>query len=319
MVSGPRSAVSFTPYAAEDQAVWDAFVRGSKNGLFLFLRAYLEYHSDRFADDSRIAWKAGRPIALLPANRTGETVVSHGGLTFGGFVTDNSMRAAPMLELFDRLLELLGESGATELVYKAVPHVYHRAPAEEDIYALHKVGARLAKREISSAIHLASRPRPSKGRRWMLARAGREGLEIRPSDDYETFMKIVEERVQSRYGVTPTHSAAELRLLAERFPDEIALVGAFRGAELLAGVVIYASGPVAHTQYIGTTAEGREIGAGDLVIEHLISERYSDREWFSFGISTEKDGRHLNESLIEYKESFGARAIVHDTYSVSLA
>ena len=33
-------------YEAEDKEIWDNFVMQSKNGLFLFLRDYMEYHSD---------------------------------------------------------------------------------------------------------------------------------------------------------------------------------------------------------------------------------------------------------------------------------
>jgi hypothetical protein len=40
--------------------------------------------------------------------------------------------------------------------------------------------------------------------------------------------------------------------------------------------------------------------------------------FFSFGISTEDNGTKLNSGLIEFKESFGARAVVHDFYDWDL-
>ena len=42
-------------YGPGDRAAWDAFVRASKNGNFLFLRDYMEYHRDRFEDASLVA------------------------------------------------------------------------------------------------------------------------------------------------------------------------------------------------------------------------------------------------------------------------
>ena len=40
----------------------------------------------------------------------------------------------------------------------------------------------------------------------------------------------------------------------------------------------------------------------------LIEDVFSAKRWFDFGISTEDDGRILNQGLIEQKEGFGARA-----------
>ena len=41
----------------------------SKNGTFLFLRAYMDYHSDRFHDHSLMFHnEKGKLIAVLPAN-----------------------------------------------------------------------------------------------------------------------------------------------------------------------------------------------------------------------------------------------------------
>ena len=71
-----------TAYDNAWRKAWDDFVLASKNGTFLFMRGYMEYHADRFTDSSLIVTGEGdRIVALLPANRTGDTIVSHGGLT----------------------------------------------------------------------------------------------------------------------------------------------------------------------------------------------------------------------------------------------
>ena len=130
----------------------------------------------------------------------------------------------------------------------------------------------------------------------------------------------IEEYVLSKYhGTKPVHSAAEIRMLAERFPQNIQLFGAFQNSRMIAGVIVYADGPVAHTQYRSSTDEGREVGASDLVLDHLIREVYSDRTYFDFGISTEQGGYHLNSGLALYKENFGGRAIAYDWYELALS
>jgi hypothetical protein len=121
-----------------------------------------------------------------------------------------------------------------------------------------------------------------------------------------------------RHGVRPVHTAAELKLLASRFPDNIRLFAASRAGEMLAGVVIYESAQVAHAQYIGANDEGRRVGASDLIFDRLINDYYAQKKYFDFGISTEDAGRRLNEGLAENKQGFGARAVVHDFYELDL-
>src|SRR4029079_2766719 len=100
-VAEGSGVILLEPYDEGDRAAWDAFVRASKNGNFLFLRDYMEYHRDRFEEASLVArpQRGGAPLALLPANRRGATLESHAGLTFGGWVCGGELTAATMLEL----------------------------------------------------------------------------------------------------------------------------------------------------------------------------------------------------------------------------
>jgi hypothetical protein len=83
---------------------------------------------------------------------------------------------------------------------------------------------------------------------------------------------------------------------------------------LLAAVLVYDFGRTVHTQYMAASEEGRDLNALSLLLGELISQVYADRTYFSFGISTEQEGGHLNGGLIMQKERFGARAVVHDFY-----
>jgi hypothetical protein len=313
------SSLKVIGYESERKREWDDFVARSKNGLFLFRRDYMDYHADRFEDASLMFEdEDGRLVGLLPASVKGDTVHSHGGLTFGGIVTDARMRVSLMLEVFEVMLAHLAARGARRLVYKAVPHIYHALPAEEDLYALYRSGARLFRRDVSSTIFSAERPALSKGRKWAIAQARKRGLAVERSHDFEGFMHIEEELLLSKYGVRPVHTAAEIELLAGRFPEQIKLFAATDAGRMLAGVLIYESRHVAHAQYISATDEGKATGALDLVIAHLVGEYYADKRYFDFGISTEDEGRTLNVGLIENKQGFGARAVVHDFYEIVL-
>jgi hypothetical protein len=305
-------------YEPGDADEWDAFAARSRSGHFLFQRGYMDYHSDRFEDHSLLVREDERLVALLPANRDGASVASHDGLTFGGFLTDDAMSTRRMLAVFEAVLDHLRADGVEAWLYKAVPHIYHRVPAEEDLYALFRAGARLVRRDAASAIRLDARVPYAKGRRAAVKAAARAGVRIARSDDFEGFMTLQGAVLRSRYGVDPVHTADELALLAGRFPDSIALHVATVDDRLVAGIVLYETAVVAHCQYIAANDEGREAHALDLLADTLIESCTGRRRWWDFGASTERSGRHLNEQLIRNKESYGARAVVYDHYLLEL-
>jgi hypothetical protein len=223
-----------------------------------------------------------------------------------------------MLAVFDALRATLSSWEVKTLVYKVIPSFYHAVPAEEDLYALFRAGARLIRRDLSGTIRMEDRPPLSKGRRWATKAARAAGIDVGPSDDVEAFMALEEANLLARHGVRPVHSGAELRLLATRFPEHVKLFTARREGRLLAGTVIYETPRVAHAQYIAASDEGRSCGASDRLFDYLLGEVYATKPFFDFGISTENAGRDLNVGLAEYKESWGARATVYDQYEIDL-
>lgn len=305
-------------YSSDRRTEWNEFLSESKNGLFLFHRDYMEYHAERFVDFSLMVYDGNELIALLPANVEGNVLVSHGGLTFGGFVTGPAMKVPAMLRVFEGVAEYLRTNSLSRLVYKCVPYIYHSMPSEEDRYALFRMGATLVRRDVTSAIYLPSKLRFRGTRRSGVNRALRAGLEVKEVDDLGPFWGVLEANLAQRHHTTPVHSCAEMEYLRAKFPDNIRLFVSCLEDTPLAGVVIYESAHVAHAQYIASSSEGRETGALDIIFSHLINDRYCDKEYFDFGISTEDNGQYLNEGLVRFKEGFGARAVVHDFYELSV-
>lgn len=317
-MDGGAVGLTIHPYTADDAADWNAFVAGSKNGTFLFDRRYMDYHADRFPDRSLIArGEDGRILALLPATVRGDSLVSHAGLTYGGVVCGRAMTAGTMLALFDGLLAHLRREGFRSLRYKAVPHIYHAFPAEEDLYALFRHGAALVRLDVSTTIDIAAAVPWSRPRLGGLSKAIKAGVTVAESGDHAGFVAMLAARLEERHGARPTHSAEELALLASRFPDRIRLFGAFHGGTMTGGIVVYDCGGTVHTQYMATTAEGRAHGALDLIVRHLL-DLFRDRRFFDFGISTEEGGRRLNEGLSRQKEMFGGRTTTYATYDLLL-
>lgn len=297
--------MQITPYQQEVEA-WDQFLAQSRNGAFFFRRGYMDYHADRFQDASLWIKKDDQVVAMLPANRKDDSIVSHGGLTFGGLVMHPRLGASDVKEIFEQLRDYWAAQGIKKLLYKPVPHIYHSMPSEEDLYALYRLGAKTMRVDVATTILQSARLRLSKGRKHALGKARKAGITIRKSQDYASCWQILSDNLRERHDAKPTHSLAEMELLASRCP-EISLYMAYMGEQPIAGVVMYDFGRVAHTQYIAPSAIAREVGAVDLLLETLISEVYADRTYFSFGISTCHNGLYFNEGLCAQKEMFGGR------------
>ena len=299
---------------------WDDFVRASRNGTFLHQRGYMDYHSDRFDDCSLVASIDGKLCALLPACIEGDTLWSHRGLTYGGWIVPlKHFDVTVMMAVMDAAALWMKDNGIKRFVYKAIPHIYHRYPCEEDLYALFRHGASLTETNISTTIDLTCPLPLDRGNKSGANAARKAGIRVGESDDWEGYWQLLSSLLDERYDTRPVHSIEEITLLKGRFPNNIRLYTATLGTELLAGVVLYLSMPVAHCQYIGATPLGKESKALTLLFEHLINEyqRLGFR-YFDFGISNEDHGRYLNEGLVRQKSRLGGRGIAYNIFEISL-
>jgi hypothetical protein len=320
------SSILVRPYAASDQSIWDGFVRSARNGCFLFERSYMEYHAHRFSDASMMVFEDGRLCAILPAHgqqiEGARVLSSHGGLTFGGLVVGASSGAADQLRYILAVCEAAKAAGFSRLNYRAMPHFLHREPSEDDVYALFQAGARPIRIDLAHTLDLTRRPVLGAKRRNCVAKARKAGVEVRQSTDFESYWAIVESVLDTRHTRKPTHSLEEIQLLASRF-DQIQLVAAFvrngTSEEMLAGAVTYRFDRVLHVQYLANSDRGRTVCALDAVIATLIDQAAEHSQWFSLGVSTEQEGRALNEGLSWQKESFGARPTTLTTWSLTLS
>lgn len=295
---------------------WDNFVKTAKNGTFLFHRNFMEYHSDRFIDLSLLFYHQNKLVALLPANVSENVAYTHQGLTYGGFILNEQATTKLVLHLFEALKNYLTKEGVFELIYKAIPHIYHKQPAEEDAYALFRYKAKLIGCSVSSCIKIKDQNNYSTLRKRGIKKAQTNNLLVNESTDFATFWQILDLNLQNSHNTKPVHSLAEITLLKKEFPNNIRLFEVKSQASTLGGCVVFDMPHIAHVQYISASEAGKQIGALDFLFDHLISNIYSNKEFFDFGISTEKNGTILNEGLISQKEGFGARGIVYNTYQL---
>lgn len=306
-------------YRREDKELWNSFVSKARNATFLFDRNYMDYHADRFDDNSFMFYHKGKLKAVLPANVAGDTLYSHQGLTYGGLLLDKKATVEDVLECFDSLNSWLRENGISKVVYKALPWIYQQYPSQEDLYALTwKCKAQLISRDISSTIVVDNKLKFAESRKSGIRKALSLNIEVGESNDVDGFWHVLEDNLGNRYNAKPVHTASEMKLLMSRFPNSIKLYVAKMNGEIVGGTLIYVTPQVVHTQYISASVEGKKHGALDLLFDYIINKVYANFRYFDFGKSTEQGGAYLNEPLIFQKEGFGGRGVCYDWYQWEL-
>lgn len=306
-------------YRREDKELWNSFVSKARNATFLFDRNYMDYHADRFDDNSFMFYHKGKLKAVLPANVAGDTLYSHQGLTYGGLLLDKKATIEDVLECFDSLNSWLRKNGISKVVYKALPWIYQQYPSQEDLYALTwKCKAQLISRDISSSIVIDNKLKFAESRKSGIRKALSLNIEVGESNDVDGFWHVLEDNLGNRYNAKPVHTASEMKLLMSRFPNNIKLYVAKMNGEIVGGTLIYVTPQVVHTQYISASVEGKKHGALDLLFDYIINNVYANCRYFDFGKSTEQGGAYLNEPLIFQKEGFGGRGVCYDWYQWEL-
>lgn len=310
--------INIYKYTSDKQDEWNHFLCSSKNGVFLFNRGYMEYHRHLFVDFSLMIYEGENLVALLPANIESDQLVSHAGLTFGGVVTDARMSVSLMLKVLDEIINYARGRNLKKVIYKRIPYIYHSSPSEEDLYALFIRNAKLIRRDASSTIYLKNLLPFRKNRTRAIKKAEASQIKVRESEDFFSFWKILSSNLATKYNKKPVHSLQEITYLHQIFPKNIRLFASYLNGSMLAGVVVYESANVAHAQYIAKDPDNMVPGSLDILFYNLIKKYSSSISYFDFGISTEKEGLHLNENLISFKEGFGARAIAYDFYGIDI-
>lgn len=302
-------------YSPEKKGLWDKYVAGSKNATFLFYRDYMDYHAHRFRDHSLLFYIGHRLHSILPAHEDGTTFFSHCGLTYGGLLTDAATTASEVVTLFAELNGYLRGKGFKEVVYRAIPWVYHRLPAEEDLYAMFwQCGARLKRRMAGTVIFMDEGLLWRKDHRRRLEDARRAGVRVERDAGLASFWDVLEDNLEQRFHARPVHTLEEMERLKAHFPENIIQYNAYLGNELIGGITFYVMGHVLHGQYSATNDVGKRVGAMEAIYERVMFHDFKDCRYLDFGTSNEADGKILNEGLISHKEGYGGRTITYDTY-----
>lgn len=284
----------------------------------MFYRDFIEYHQDKFNDFSLLIFKNELLIAVFPANKNEDQVHSHQGLSYGGLILPDNISFKDVLYIYKELLKYLNLEGVTKLHIKLLPKIYHTLPSDELKYLFFKTKAQLTRTDVTSVIDAKYKlPLQSSNRKRGLKKALSQDLEVKEVNDFKDFWDIILiPNLKKTHQTTPVHSLSEITQLKSNFKKNIRQFNVYYNGVIVAGATIFDTKHVAHVQYISANDDKQKLGSLDLLFDHLINHVFKSKKYFDFGISNVNQGQHINEGLLSWKESFGARTIVHEFYLV---
>ena len=302
---------SLSLYNSSLKSQWDNFINESKNGTFLFNRNFIEYHKNRFKDYSILFYKQDKLIAVLPANKLDDKIYSHQGLTYGGLILSKQIKFSDVTEVFNLLLSHLHETNYSTLIIKEIPEIYKSLPSGEVNYLLHRMKAKLIRRDVLSVIKLGNNSF-SRDRIQGNKRGKKNKLTIKETSSFEEFWNtLLIPNLKNKHNVAPVHSLEEITI-----PKKIRQFNVYSDDKIVAGTTIFETKTTAHVQYISANEEKNKLGSLDYLFTYLIEEVFNKKDYFDFGISNENNGEFVNQGLLYWKEGFGARSITQDFYEI---
>ncbi len=318
-------------YNQSYQQDWDNFVGASRNGTFMQQRTFLNYHPPgRFVDCSLMAYNSrGKLIAVIPAAQkmVGQKKVfsSYPGASHGGIIVDKTFGTSDAMALVPLLTEHCKSNNFNAIEIKMIPRIYHFWPSDEIDFALRYYGFSIGSTELATALPLKELAEPSdpliESTQRNIRKAQRLGVTIAESNDLATYWRILTDNLKQRHNAEPTHTLAEIHDLINKYPQSIKLFAAFLQGEMVSGVVVFLlNSRVINCFYIASDNKYQSLRSGELLFYKLISwgmeKGYHYLDW---GISTEDKGSRINQGLFEFKEKFGGRGVLRESYQLNLS
>ena len=289
-------------YSQDYKDEWDKFVKTADNYSFLFLRDYIEYHSDRFKDYSLILTEKKKIKALLPGNICNDDFISHQGLTYGGIILPKNTSFEKHLLYLNTFIDYLKHKNIKRLILKSQNYFYSLTQQNAFEYILGSNTLIDKQYDLGTHIKCSTHQFPKK-----CVRKGKLALyEIQNASDASLFWPLLEESLASLYESKPVHTLEELEKLRHYFPENIKIIHLMNieTGEIDAGAVLFAINEVVKVQYLAVNENGRKNRASDVLYYNLITLLKEKYQYIDFGTNMKSDNS-INSSLLSTKEKFG--------------
>lgn len=279
----------------------------------------MEYHSDRFEDYSLLVFEDEKLISILPANRIDDTIFSHQGLTYGGFVFENDISILQIKLVILNTLSFCKENNFKTLKIKEIVSIYLTNSNKGISSFLLENGAIINSKKMNLAIDFKSDFKVSKSKLKHFKRINSIGLEIKKEDDLSVFWnEVLIPRLDQKFGSKPVHSIDEISKLKAKFPENIHQYNVYLDNEILAGITIFKTNNVIKSQYGATTENGEKYRALDFLCINLINEFKDKFDFFDMGTVDDDSELGYNIGLFNQKKELGCNVFEQNFYDLLL-
>ena len=315
-------------YINQSESRWDQFVLSGNNGTLFHLRKFLNYHpKDRFQDHSILIEKKQNLFSVLPAAELivdgNRILVSHPGSTVGSFVVPENLSIADAMSMSEALVTYVKENKFSGIRITLPPTLYQRRLSNYMDFSFFKQGFTYSKRDVTSILFLEDSldknlAKFKSSHLRAVRNAQEKGVTVCQSNDFDSFYHILEQNLNIRHGVSPTHTLAELKNIHALFPDRVNLFAAFVKDVMVAGVVNFVvNDHVVLAFYISHDEAYQEFRAVNLlfysIFDWAIQQGFRIYDFGTFTVNEEP-----NMGLGRFKENFGASGIFRDTIELKL-
>jgi hypothetical protein len=320
-------AMEIIEYTDIHRKDWDRFVANSNNGTMFHLQQFLAYHRPgRFSFDHLMFVKHDKIVAVLPGELKDGIFESPVGASFGSIVTGD-LDFVEAMEIVTTLLHYSRKKNIRQLILTGAPIIYEQYLNQNLDFAMRWLGFEYQLHYISSAIALDSSretiPRfQATVRNYVRKSLRTPEVRVAVNDRYEQFYPIMLRNLK-KHNVKPTHSLDELYRLKELLPKSIKLFMVYLRDTPVGGSVMFLPNPrVAlcfYNMFLYEYAAYRPIHRVMYeVVEYCTRAGY---KYVDIGVSQDTSADNPmtpNLSLIAFKETFDAKTVMRNTFSIKL-
>ena len=296
------------------KSIWDQFVLESNNGTIFHLRKFLSYHIDRnFNDCSLMFYEKEKIVAVFTGAIINENLISHPGASFGGFVY-NDVTFKNFNIIINLLIEFCDKHKLKKIKIIPPPFIYYKNYNEAMEYCLYSNNFYVEENYISSFVELFDDIEKNihvRKRRYI--KKNEHQLEIKQTKNLDEFYPILIKNKQ-RHNTKPTHSLAELKSLTEKFPNDIVLLLSYYKHKAIGGSLIFKTNQSSCILFYNMIDyEYKDFQVASVQIyKSILWAKLEGLKYFDIGVSQLYDNNRIipHESLISFKEKFGAKAMI---------
>lgn len=316
-------------YKESKRQEWEDFVLSANNGTVFHRQRFLDYHPKGRFDNRHLMVRDGSALlAVMPGlirdEQGSAALVSYGGASYGGLVIAPGLGIADVHRIAEAAAGHWRGQGVSRMLVTQPPLIYMKRPHQYVDFCWAGLGASYLKREITAVIPLDFHDEDGviasfrQETRTALRKGQRAGIEVRQTGDLDEFYHILERNLSQRHNVKPTHTAEELKRLKKLLPDEVIQFTAYLKNRPLAGITVFSCNPrVILAFYISHDQKYQELRPVNSVYHEVIrwgwqnGYKYLDLGTFTLNMQP-------NWGLGKFKENFGARGFLRETFELKL-